>query len=363
MNILHTIDQINQRTAGGSAKCAFQLAEAQAKLGNTVSIWTTDQSEQAAPQGVELRCFKLYQFKGGYSFIPGALIASLRHFDIIHLHNFWTPINVLVASEDIPFVIEAHGNAAPATFKRGALEKSLHWQNRKAIVRKAGCCIANSELEAGHYLQAGARAVEVIHPGIDPQEFIVSAPPHSSAYKTVLYLGRLDYNKGVDILIDAFALLNREDTQLKIAGVDYGYRLHLEAKVERLGLLGRVNFVGPLYGRDKAEAYRDADLFVMPSRSEIWGLTFMEALATGTPCIMTEGCGPSSALPVECGRVVKPEPRDMARAIGEMLSQGAANSFRDYRKRWVSQFGWDVIAPRTIRLYREVLAAKCLPHR
>jgi len=170
-----------------------------------------------------------------------------------------------------------------------------------------------------------------------------------------LFIGRFHKLKGLDLLIDAFQYIDDPNIQLVISGVDYGSEGDLRALSNKLGLKNRVHWTPPLYGMRKLKALVQADVLVMPSRYEMWGIVFMESLACGTPVIMTDTCEASKVLLPECGRVVPFEPKRLASAIKALVNLGFVYMYRNYRKEWVSQYSWEKMAPRVLNLYLEVL--------
>jgi glycosyltransferase involved in cell wall biosynthesis len=105
----------------------------------------------------------------------------------------------------------------------------------------------------------------------------------------VLFLGRLHYKKGLDLLIPAFAHGTSGEVMLVIAGPDAdGYRAKVERLVKRYDLSDRVIFTGMLYGRERLEALADADLFVLPSYQENFGIAVVESLAAGCPVLVSD---------------------------------------------------------------------------
>jgi glycosyltransferase involved in cell wall biosynthesis len=362
MKILHVIDQISQRTSGGSGKVAYELAEIQAELGHQVSIYTTDYNakNQRPPQGVAMTKFKTRaNLFGALRVAPGLLTASYNY-DIMHLHNYRTIVNLMAAMRPIPFVLQAHGSCLPIKGRTKPLHDFV-WG--RGILKRARRCIADADREVTQYLTEGADADNIRHIpiGIDlkqfkelPKRFEVS--PETS--KKVLFIGRFDNFKGLDLLITAFQYIEVPNITLEIAGVDYGEKAELRNLIKKLQLrkLGReIHWLGPLYGSKKINALTQAAVLVMPSRYEMWGLTFMEALACGTPVIMTDTCEASKVLPLECGKVVPFEPKRLATAIKSMIDIDYADCHRSYRQQWVSQYSWDNIVGRILDLYAEVL--------
>lgn len=360
MKILHVVDQISQTKHGGSAKVPYQLAKAQAKLGHTVTIFASDYQaqDQESPEGVKLVKFKTVASYQSLRFTPGIFFADYSNFDIVHLHNYRTLVNLLVANRlgKIPCVLQAHGNAAPISFRKGI--KPIHdFIFRNFVLKRASRLIADAELEIRHYWVEGAdlNKVTVIPVGIDTDEYANLPPRQNNGHKTILFLGRLHEIKGCDLLIRAFARLERSDVRLVIAGIDYGHEAECRKLVENLGIADKVEWIGGVYSKDKLQAVVDADVFVMPSRYEMWGISFLEALACGVPVIMTDRCGAASCLPKECGIVVPFAEYNLRDAIRGMLDSDFTNEYRELRRAWVIKYDWQNIAKQTLGLYREVL--------
>ncbi len=149
--------------------------------------------------------------------------------------------------------------------------------------------------------------------------------------KIVLYLGRIHRIKGLDILARAFSKVVKEldGVRLVAAGPDDGYLDELESLIRVLKIEDNVLIPGPLYGQDKLEAYVDADLCVLPSRYDIWGMTVLEAIACGTPVIVTENCGIADYFTDKIGLIVRAEPNHVAEALLELLlDKNERDSFR-----------------------------------
>jgi len=141
----------------------------------------------------------------------------------------------------------------------------------------------------------------------------------------VLFLGRLSAKKSPDLLLRAFAEVQRRPgvaaLKLVFVGPDEGgMKAQLEQLAAQLGVEENVQFAGPLFEADKWEAYRDADVFVLPSQNENFGNTAAEAVAAGTPVIVTERCGIAPLLANEAGLVVRHEAGALAEALERILN-------------------------------------------
>src|SRR5713101_5337211 len=148
----------------------------------------------------------------------------------------------------------------------------------------------------------------------------------SQEVKLVLYLGRLSEKKSPGLLLQAFASLPErlegKSVRLLFAGPDEeSMRTRLGQTAVQLGAGARVQFVGPLFGEAKWSAYRDADVFVLPSQNENFGNTAAEAAAAGTPVIVTEQCGIAPLLAEEAGLAVPHDAAAVCAALKRVLGE------------------------------------------
>jgi glycosyltransferase involved in cell wall biosynthesis len=192
-------------------------------------------------------------------------------------------------------VISPRGALSTWAFTSGSRAKRLFWPLlQRPALAGAACFHATADSERLDIRQMGfAQPVAVIPNGIDIPEPCFRAETHP---RTLLYLGRLHRVKGLDLLLAAWAELQDRfpEWRLKIVGSDLGYhgRTGYECQLRSLATslkLVRLEFAGELRGSDKLMAYREAQLFVLPSRSENFGIAVAEALAAGTPALVSKG--------------------------------------------------------------------------
>src|SRR5262249_45698808 len=143
-----------------------------------------------------------------------------------------------------------------------------------------------------------------------------------------LFLGRLSAKKSPDLLLEAFASvphqLGGKTLVLVFAGPDEsGMKARLEQMASKLGVRARVHFPGSIFGDAKWAAYRDADVFVLPSQNENFGNTAAEAVAAGTPVILTEQCGIAPLLAGDAALVVRHDSAELSRALVGLLEDAA----------------------------------------
>jgi glycosyltransferase involved in cell wall biosynthesis len=149
--------------------------------------------------------------------------------------------------------------------------------------------------------------------------------------------------------------------RLQIAGPDEaGHRADVEQAVSRFGLNECVSFLGPLEGEAKSAAYAEADLFVLPSYSESFGMVVAEALAHEVPVLVTRGV-PWPQLPERgCGWCVDTTIEGLAQGLREATAQepAALRHMGTRGRAWVeAEFRWDAIAKRFIDAYEQILRA------
>jgi glycosyltransferase involved in cell wall biosynthesis len=179
--------------------------------------------------------------------------------------------------------------------------------------------------------------------------------------RIILFLGRLHWIKGADIVLEAFRDLGgaTNDIQLVFAGPDDGQEAELKKKVRQWALDAKVTFTGFCDHQAKLEAFVDSDVTVVPSRSEVFAITAIEALASGCPVLLSDVCGlhpmPSSAqgvLQFQSERV-----DDLATKLRQLIGNPswrvAAQSGRQFV---MSEFGNTKIGERAERIYRQVLS-------
>lgn len=307
---------------GGSAVVPLNIAKEQARRNHQVTILTSNfqfsQEIINSMDGVNIESFELSTPFRSIYYTPKMrdwLELHGREYDLIHLHNFRSYQSIIVnkfAKENgIPYILHAHGSAeivgGKNTFKKVF---DMLW-GRKIII-EASAYIAVSMMEVEHYVKLGAISSKV---HIIPNALSASGNEIKPVYgmfrkelgigandKLIIFVGRLNKIKGIDVLIKAFSQLHHEkmDLTLAIIGPDDGEGSNLKKMVKSLGLENRVYFVG--FVKDPASAYTDADILVYPSRYEIFGLVPFEAILYGTPVAVSleTGCG-SMISAIGCG--------------------------------------------------------------
>jgi 1,2-diacylglycerol 3-alpha-glucosyltransferase len=230
--------------------------------------------------------------------------------------------------------------------------------------------VAPSEPMRNRLRAYGVRArIEVIPTGLPPERYVRGDGARFRASYGIpedrpllLYVGRVAHEKNIDFLLHSFVVLRRSrpDALLVICGEGPASE-HLQGLARRLGIAHAMHFIGYLErGRELADCYAAADVFVFASRTETQGLVLLEALAQGRPVVSTAIMGTASILHPGCGARVSPEKPDVfADTVLDILddSQRAARLSAqglDYAQSWASMH----MAWRLARLYRELKGPK-----
>jgi glycosyltransferase involved in cell wall biosynthesis len=282
--------------------------------------------------------------------------------DVIHNHGLWLMPNIAAGAaavgRSIPLVISPRGMLAPAALAFSRMKKRAFWVLLQgSVVRQAACIHATSEQEYEEIRHFGlTNPVAIIPNGIDLPE-LPTRPVAPGAKRVVLSLGRIHPKKGLDRLLHAWSKVEKgcPDWWLEIVGPpEGGHDTELRALAQALGL-ARVSVEGAIYGDAKAARYRKADLFVLPTLNENFGLTVAEALAAGTPAISTKGA-PWGGLEFEgCGWWIDHgvEPLAAALALAMTLPREVLKAIGDKGREWMARdYSWDRVAHQMIDVYR-----------
>jgi glycosyltransferase involved in cell wall biosynthesis len=325
---------------------------------------------------VRVHAFNRWLSLAKFQVTPGLIAEArdqVRYFDIIHMHNYRTFQNVVVhhyaMKYGVPYVLQAHGSLA-TFFQKGRLKRGFDILCGYQILKDATKFLAVTEAETEQYRHLGVdkSRIEIVPHGIDLAEF-QNLPLKgefrqryglSTGHKVILYLGRIHKIKGLNLLAQAFSCLakSRTDIRLVIAGPDDGYFAHLKKMVTDLQISDQVIFTGPLYERDKLQAYVDADVYVLPSSYEIFGITVLEALACSTPVVITDRCGIAGLVNGQAGLAVPHDKDQLQDAILHMLSDEGMRLDFGRRGRLLVQerYNWARIAGQIEAIYRSLLS-------
>ncbi len=241
---------------------------------------------------------------------------SVKNSDLIHLMGHWTLINAIayyyIRKFKKPYTVCPAG-ALPVYGRSKALKKIYNLIVGKKMVENANKCIAITQKERCEFYPYGVsdQKIVTIPNGINIDEYKYKdddlfKKKYGISKKNILFLGRLNFIKGPDILLAAFNALKEKvkDYQLLIIGPDEGMLNEMKKNIKNADSPDDVIFAGYVGGIEKSMAYHAADLVVIPSRQEAMSIVVLEAGITGTPVVITDQCGFDEIETIRGGVVV-----------------------------------------------------------
>lgn len=312
-------------TANGVQQVVYCLARAQAEMRHAVAVFSRDDhavNVLADDREATSRTVK--------PVVPASHISLRqrmlsRHFeqtlaadllawqpDIVHFHSVHIPENVALAahlgSAGIAYCVTVHGALFRAALRRGWLKKTLfNLFLERRYLNEARFIHALSPHEAEVIRRHGVnRPIVVVPNGLPPGTDLPASRPDAlyagntglRGQRVFMFVGRLDpWQKGLDLLVDAFASAGLPEASLVLVGPDWrGSRRALAARAEQLGIPSRVVFIEPAFGVERANLFAAADVFVHPSRWEGLSLSVLAAAAAGKACLITREADPLGEL-------------------------------------------------------------------
>ena len=396
MRIAHVLRRLSFRDWGGTEQVVWNLAKAQAKAGHEVRLFATSALASAGGEtvdGLEITRFKpIYPWwpmpkrlvaeldrKGGNPFVPG-LGRALKRWrpDVIHSHAMARMAELCIrtaAKTGAKSVVSLHGGGAnvPAaeasslkapTRRRlpwgKALDYAMGWTRRVPEDFGGIVCVGEDE-----YLKYRERHSHVMYlpNGVDTSLFARQSLGLSrSKPLTVLCVARIDRQKDQMMLVEALA--RNPDITLRLVGpvTQPDYKAELERRAAELGVWGRLAIVGPLRpaSPELLEEYERADLFVLPSRHEPFGIVVLEAWAAGVPVVASDigGLGRLCAAHPDAAIVFAPGDAAaldaaLAEAVSRLAKDGASAMIKAGRAA-AEQYDWNVLASKLVDFYAEI---------
>ncbi len=286
------------------------------------------------------------------------LMPMIRWADVVHLTAVYSP-------PTIPTLLLCKLFRKPVVWSvRGALQR---WQGTTRALPKQlwerWCdllCIRDrvvlhvtSEDEGRASSDRIKNAAPVVIPnGVDVPPLNADRQWQPDDRLRLLYLGRLHPIKGIENLLHA---LRQSDTAASLSICGNGnkqYESSLKSLVRELSLNDRVRFCGPVAGEEKEKQFREADVCVVPSFSENFGMVVAEALATGVPVIASKGAPWSGIEKHGCGLWVENDPHSLGEAISRISAKALATMGKNGREWMEQEFTWPSIARRMNGVYR-----------
>lgn len=386
MRVLHVIPSVSP-LRGGPSKAVVEMVQALRQEGVEASILTTNDDgpglDRSLPigrwserQGVPLLAFPRWSPPVGplreFAFSPGLSRWLGRHlgdYDLLHVHAIFsypsTGSMVQARRAGVPYLVRTIGQLSPWSLAQSRARKQ--WMLRlveRANLQGAAAIhyttAAERDEAAGLALRAPALVLPLGVKRVEP--CMASAAAAMEGTTRFLFLSRLHPKKQLERLLEALAILRRRrpeaDWILTIGGSGpAAYEEALRGQVQRLGLADRCHWLGHLEGEAKRQALEDAHWFVLPSAAENFGIAVAEALAHGTPAILSPQVAMAELVrEAGAGLVSQSDPEQLATTLSEALAGPSASMRQAARDLAVQRLSWGAIASELRDAYAQILA-------
>lgn len=296
---------------------------------------------------------------------------EVKRADGIHIHGLWEQSTAIACHTAralrTPYILSAHGMLQSWALANKKLKKRIYSALfERANVNGAACLHALTHAEAQDYRRFGAsHPIAVIPNGvhiprsISPDLFYMQFPALKGK-KIILFLGRIHFKKGLDLLVKSWAMLAKKwpEAHLVLAGPDFeNTRSTIEQLIAEHRISDQVLFTGMLSGEIKWSALAASQCFVLPSYSEGLSVSILEALGIGLPVIITDQCNVPDVKLINAGWCIQPDVDQLSCSISEFLhnSPEANREIGDRGRNLIlKRYNWSSVANQMSDLYRWV---------
>lgn len=391
MNILIIIPALGS-VYGGPSKSVVELAQALGRQGISVDIVTTNANGSSsldvplhtwiAETYYRIQYFP-YWWLNDYKFswpLTKWLFQHVADYNLVHTNAIFSscilPAYWACQWHHVPYIITPRGMLEPWALSYKAWKKAFYYALfEKPALNRAGAIQMLASTEAEGAKPLNLKAPIVIAPnGIHRQDFETLPAPEAFYQKfpdtrnktLILFLGRLDPKKGLDLLAPAFAKVHAQfpQTHLAIAGPDnIGFLPTAQGYFAEAGCLNSVTFTGMLTGSLKYAALAAASIYVAPSYSEGFSMSVLEGMASGLPCVITTGCNFPEAAAAQAAYVVSINAGELAAALIQCVSTPQEAKAMGYRARHLifESYTWERISSKMIEAYTAILKGQHVP--
>ena len=360
-------------TAIGNCNVAIDLVTTNANGTNKLddiplNLWITKNSYRIK----YFDCWHKYDFVLSLSLIKW-LFNHITEYDLVHTHTIFAPQILLTQwicqFHHIPYISTPHGMLEPWALSYKAWKKNIYYNFiEKSVLKKAHAIQGTASTETSNLKNLGFQDTFLVANGIHPQDYKhLSQPeifyqkfPQTKNKNLILFLGRIDPKKGLDLLAPAFAKAyqNFPDTHLIVAGPDsIDFMPTAEQYFIDAGCRDAVTFTGMLKGKLKLAALAAASLYVAPSYSEGFSMSILEGMASGLPCVITNGCNFPEAAAAKVAHVVDIDVESIAHALINCLGnpEQAQEMGMQARKFIWDNYTWNISAQKLVDTYQYIL--------
>lgn len=381
MKVLHVIPSVSP-VHGGPSHAIGLMERALGRLGVSVQVATTDDDGPGArrvePAGAGQGTRRYFRKRTEFYKVAPSMLPWLRRVvpasDVVHVHGLFSFTSIAAAwaarRAGVPFVVRPLGSLARyGVQRRRPLLKRLSLALfERRLLSAAAAVHFTSEAERIEADELGIPMRAAVLPlGVEVPPEVARAEKGDPSEVRLLCLARLDPKKNIDGLVQALALLADRGLRPRLAVAGTGAAAEadrLRSLAQRLGVDERIDWLGHVQAERKSELLAAADVFVLPSFTENFGIAAAEALAAGLPCVLGEGVALAAAVEqAGAGVAVRPVPEAIAdglqRYIGSAAARRAAGSAA--RELALREYSSDRMGRDLLRLYERVIATAGAP--
>jgi glycosyltransferase involved in cell wall biosynthesis len=371
---------------GGPSKVVKELAQEISHLGIKVDIVTTNANSSSnldspidtwiLEKYYRVQYFSCWHRHDFIISLPLAnwLFHNVINYDVVHTHTIFSPLisfaHWVCKVHQVPYIITPHGMLEPWALSYKAWKKQFYYALCETFAFKGASAFqVLTAAEANNVKSLGLTCPSIVVPnGIHCKEFELLQRPEmfyehfpSTRHKDlILFLGRIDPKKGLDLLAPAFASVHRQFPQshLVVAGPDIiGFLPTVQAYFSQAGCLDAVTFTGMITGSLKSAALAAASFYVAPSYSEGFSMSVLEAMASGLPCVITTGCNFPEATREQAVYIVNINTDEITKALIQCFSApGEARKIGERARNFVFQnYTWEHSAKKLAQVYYTIV--------
>ena len=337
MRVVHVVHgKANPDGHNGISRVVYNLNKHQRLIGSDSKIWAIvdgvrSRTTLVRDRFVSVECFPRVRVPWRADIVD-ELIGNRDHIDLVHLHLIWfLDKNIITAAlrrAGIPVVVTTHGTYSTAHAYTGK-RRLARYAELSYLADATEVHALTREEGTGLHRYGYDGPIYIAHNGVSMDEIPATRSRtyfDGKSYRDrckLLWVGVLRRDKNIGALIRAISMLptaTRKALMVVLVGPDYqGNAARFRAQARDLGCEDSFDHIGPLYGQEKYDAIESADAYVMPSVTEGFSLSLLDAMACGKPTLVTSGCGMNYLADVAFNVRCEPYAQDIAFGISELL--------------------------------------------